>query len=187
MDKYQSARPQNYKKMIHLETSSTILLICKTSELNHLYVSFVIQQDFALFFKASPVAHPFIGKLVFICMSMWCLNLQKRALRLLTLLHADLMRSRYSTNKIILPLKFQYCESFCTTMHDVSNNSLPANISKSLIYPTRMHTCNTRFYKTDSFSIKYSRTYKSVEIFIFQIQCKNLEPDASKYPSIPQT
>ena len=95
------------------------------------------------------------------------LNLQKRALRLLTLLHADLMRSRYSTNKIILPLKFQYCESFCTTMHDVSNNSLPANISKLLIYPTRMHSCNTRFYETGSFNIKYSRTYKSVEIFIF--------------------
>ena len=42
-------------------------------------------------------------------------------------------------------------------MHDVSNNSLPANIS-NLFYPTQVHSYNTRFSERGSFNIEYSRT-----------------------------
>ena len=43
-------------------------------------------------------------------------------------------------------------------MHDVSNNSLPANISNLFLYPTQVHSYNTRFSATSGFNIKYSRT-----------------------------
>ena len=43
-------------------------------------------------------------------------------------------------------------------MHDVSNNSLPANTSNLFLYPTQVHSYNTRFSATGSFNIKYSRT-----------------------------
>ena len=42
-------------------------------------------------------------------------------------------------------------------MHDVSNNSLLANISSLFLYPTQGHSYNTRFSETGSFNIKYSR------------------------------
>ena len=58
----------------------------------------------------------------------------------------------------ILPLNFQYCKSVCTIMHDVSNNSSPANISNLFLYPTQVHSYNTRFSEIGSFNIKYSRT-----------------------------
>ena len=51
-----------------------------------------------------------------------------------------------------------YCKSVCTIMHDVSNNSLPANILNLFLYPTQVHSYNTRFSATGSFNIKYSRT-----------------------------
>ena len=41
-------------------------------------------------------------------------------------------------------------------MHDVSNNSLPANTSNLFLYPTQVHSYNTRFSATGS--SKYSRT-----------------------------
>ena len=41
-------------------------------------------------------------------------------------------------------------------MHDVSNNSLPANISNLFLYPTQVHSYNSRFSETGSFNIKYS-------------------------------
>ena len=57
------------------------------------------------------------------------------------------------------PLNFQYCKSVCTIMHDVSNNSLPANISNLFLYPTQVHSYNTRFYsEIGNFNIKYSRS-----------------------------
>ena len=43
-------------------------------------------------------------------------------------------------------------------MHDVSNNSLPANISNLYLYPAQVHIYNTRFSETGSFNIKYSTT-----------------------------
>ena len=46
----------------------------------------------------------------------------------------------------------------CTIMHDVSNNSLPANIFNLFLYPTQVHSYNTRFSATGSFNIKCSRT-----------------------------
>ena len=58
----------------------------------------------------------------------------------------------------ILPLNFQYYKSVCTILHDVSNNSLPANISNLFLYPTQVHSYNTRFSATGSFNIKYSKT-----------------------------
>ena len=36
----------------------------------------------------------------------------------------------------ILPLNFQYRKSACIIMHDVSNKSLPENISNLFLYPT---------------------------------------------------
>ena len=50
------------------------------------------------------------------------------------------------------------CKSVCTIIHGVSNNSLPANILNLLLYPTQVHSYNTRFSATGSFNIKYSRT-----------------------------
>ena len=86
------------------------------------------------------------------------LILQKRALRFIHFApyrsHAISLFNHYN----ILPLNFQYCESVCTIMHDVSNNSLPANISNLFLYPTQVHSYNTRFSETGSFNIKYSRT-----------------------------
>ena len=58
----------------------------------------------------------------------------------------------------IRPLNFQYCKSVCTIMHDVSNNSLPANISNLFLYPTQVYSYNARFSSTGSLNIKYSRT-----------------------------
>ena len=52
----------------------------------------------------------------------------------------------------------KYCKPVCTFMHDVSNNSLPANISNLFLYPTQVHSYNTRFSERGSFNIKYSRT-----------------------------
>ena len=43
-------------------------------------------------------------------------------------------------------------------MHDVSNNSLPANISNLFLYPAQVHSYNTRFSEIGNFNIKYSRT-----------------------------
>ena len=43
-------------------------------------------------------------------------------------------------------------------MHDVSNNSLPANISNLFLYPAQVHNYNTRFSEIGNFNIKYSRT-----------------------------
>ena len=86
------------------------------------------------------------------------LILQKRALRLIHFApyrsHAIPLFNHYN----ILPLNFQYCKSVCTIMHDVSNNSLPANIFNLFLYPTQVHSYNTRFSATGSFNIKYSRT-----------------------------
>ena len=42
-------------------------------------------------------------------------------------------------------------------MH-VSNNSLPANISKLFLYPAQVHSYNVRFSETGSLNIKYSRS-----------------------------
>ena len=86
------------------------------------------------------------------------LILQKRALRLIHFApyrsHAIPLFNHYN----ILPLNFQYCKSVCTIMHDVSNNSLPENIFNLFLYPTQVHSYNTRFSATGSFNIKYSRT-----------------------------
>ena len=68
--------------------------------------------------------------------------------------HVILLFNHYN----ILQLNFQPCKSVCTIMHDVSNNSLPANISNLFLYPTQVHSYNTRFSTTSSFNIKYSRT-----------------------------
>ena len=68
--------------------------------------------------------------------------------------HAILLLNHYN----ILSLNFQHCKSVCTIMYDVSNNSLPANISNLFLYPTQVHSYNTRFSTTGSFNIKYSRT-----------------------------
>ena len=44
-------------------------------------------------------------------------------------------------------------------MHDVSNNSLPVNISNLFFYPTKVYSCNDiRFSETASLNVKYSRT-----------------------------
>ena len=84
--------------------------------------------------------------------------LQKRALRLIHFApyrsHAIPLFIHYN----ILPLNFQYCKSVCTIMHDVSNNSLPANISNLFLYPAQVHSYNTRFSEIGNFNIKYSRT-----------------------------
>ena len=86
------------------------------------------------------------------------LILQKRALRLIHFApyrsHAIPLFNHYN----ILPLNFHYCKSVCNIMHDVSNNSLPANIFNLFLYPTQVHSYNTRFSATGSFNIKYSRT-----------------------------
>ena len=55
---------------------------------------------------------------------------------------------------IQLNVNFQYCKSVCTIMHDVSSNSLPANISNLLIYSTQVHSFNTRFSESGSLNIK---------------------------------
>ena len=114
------------------------------------------------------------------------LILQKRALRLIHFApyrsHAIPLFNHYN----ILPLNFQYCKSVCTIMHDVSNNSLPANILNLFLYPTQVHSYNTRFLATGSFNIKYSRT-NQLKKFFFYIWCKNLEQYSSKYPNTPQT
>ena len=38
-------------------------------------------------------------------------------------------------------------------MHDVSNNSLPANISNLFLYPTQVHSYNTRFSEIGSLTL----------------------------------
>ena len=45
----------------------------------------------------------------------------------------------------ILPLNFQYCKSVGIIIHDVSKNSLPANISNLFFHLTQVHSDNTRF------------------------------------------
>ena len=45
-----------------------------------------------------------------------------------------------------------------TIMHDVSNNSLQANISNLFLCPTQVHNYNITFSATGNFNIKYSRT-----------------------------
>ena len=53
-------------------------------------------------------------------------------------------------------------------MHHASNNSLPANISNLFLYPTQVHSYNTRFSATGRFNVKYSRTNqlkKSFSVF----------------------
>ena len=55
---------------------------------------------------------------------------------------------------IQLNKNFQYCKSVCTIMHEVSNNSLPANISNLFLYRTQEHSFNTRFSDTGSLNIK---------------------------------
>ena len=55
---------------------------------------------------------------------------------------------------IQLNINFQYCKSVCTIMHDVSNNSLPSNISNLFLYSTQVHSFNTRFSETGSLYIK---------------------------------
>ena len=86
------------------------------------------------------------------------LILQKRALRLTHFApyrsHAIPLFNHYN----ILPLNFQYCKPVSTIMHDVSNNSLPVNISNLFLYPTHVHSYNTRFSTKGSFIVKYSRT-----------------------------
>ena len=79
----------------------------------------------------------------------------------------------------IFPLNFQYCKSVCTIMHHVSNNSLPANISNLFLYPTQVHSYNTRFSATGSFNIKYSRTNQLKNSF--SIFCARI------WNSIPQS
>ena len=49
-------------------------------------------------------------------------------------------------------LKIQYCKSVCTIMHDLSNNSLPAN--NLFLYSTQVHSFNTRFSETGGLNIK---------------------------------
>ena len=55
---------------------------------------------------------------------------------------------------IQLNINFQYCKSVCTITHDVSNNSLPANISNLFLYSTQVHSFNSRFFETGSLNIK---------------------------------
>ena len=79
------------------------------------------------------------------------LILQKRPLRLIHFAphrsHAIPLFNHHN----MLPLNFQYTKSVCTIMHDVSN-SLPANISNLFLYPTQVHSYNTRFSATGSFN-----------------------------------
>ena len=70
----------------------------------------------------------------------------------------------------ILPLNFQYCKSVCTIMHDVSNNSLPANISNLFLYPTQVHSHNTRFSEIGNLNIKYSGTNHLKHSFSILVQ-----------------
>ena len=80
------------------------------------------------------------------------LSLQESCLRLIHFSpyrsHAIPLFNQYN----ILQLNFQYCKSVCTIMHDVSNNSLPANISN--LYLTQVHSFNTRFSENGSLNIK---------------------------------
>ena len=89
----------------------------------------------------------------------------------------------------ILPRNFQSCKLVCISMHDVSNNSLPANISNLFLYPKQLDSyndgynttsSNTRFSETGGGNIKFSRTNQ-----LKLIWCKNLERYFSKYPSAP--
>ena len=51
-------------------------------------------------------------------------------------------------------INFQYYKSVCAIMHDVFNNSLPANISNLFLYLTQVHSFNTRFSENGSLNIK---------------------------------
>ena len=85
------------------------------------------------------------------------LILQKRALRLIQF-------TPYRSHPIplfihyISPLTFQYCKSVCTIIHDVSNNSSPTSISNLFLYPTQVHSYNSRLSEIGNFNIKHSRT-----------------------------
>ena len=86
------------------------------------------------------------------------LVLQNRALRLIQFTpyrsHAIPLFIHYN----IFPLNFQYCKSVCTIMHDVSNNSSPESISNLFLYPTQVHSYNSRLSEIGNFNIKHSRT-----------------------------
>ena len=58
---------------------------------------------------------------------------------------------------IQLNVNFQYCKSVCTIWNDVSNNSLPANISNLFLYSTQVHSFNIRFSETGSLNIKLNQ------------------------------
>ena len=94
-----------------------------------------------------------------------------------TLLHTDLMRSRYlitTTSSRLTSVSL-----VCTILHDVSNNSLPANISNLFLYSTLVHSYNTRFSETGSFNIKYSRTNQLKHPFsIFGARTWNSNPQS---------
>ena len=114
------------------------------------------------------------------------LTLQKRALRLIHFApyrsYAILLFIHYN----ILPLNFQYSKSVCTVMYDVANNSLPANISNLFLYPSQVHSLNSRFSEIGSLNIitNYSGTNQSKHPF-FYIWCKDFEQSSSKYPNTP--
>ena len=55
-------------------------------------------------------------------------------------------------------------------MHDVSNNSLPANISNLFLYPAQVHSYDTRFSEIGNFNIKYSRTNHLKHSFSILVQ-----------------
>ena len=96
--------------------------------------------------------------------------LQKRALRLIHFApcrsHAIPLFNQYN----IPSLDFQYYKSVCTIMHDVFNNSLPANISNLFLYPTQLHRYNTSLSDTASFNIEYARTNELKHSFLDLVQ-----------------
>ena len=104
-------------RLRHFDPTDTLLSIYRSLTLSYITGNAVWDQ----------AAQTNLGKL---------LILQKRA-RLLTSFvpyrsHAIPQFNQYN----ILPLNFQYRKSACIIMHDVSNKSLPENISNLFLYPT---------------------------------------------------
>ena len=58
---------------------------------------------------------------------------------------------------IQLNKNFQYRKSVCTIMHELSNNSLPAN--NLFLYSTQVHSFNSRFSETGGLNIKSNQIW----------------------------
>ena len=66
-------------------------------------------------------------------------------------------------------------------MHDVSNNSLPANISNLLLYPTQVHSYNTRFSEIGSLTLNIPGQISGYNIHFLYLACARI------WNSIPQS